>query len=188
MEGSAKIISLIARDENQHLAITQNILNKWRQGDDPEMAEIAKEEEEWVYAMFDRAVNEEKRWADYLFKDGSMIGLNDTLLKKYVEWVANRRLKSIGMKQVYDVPAKNNPLPWTEHWISSKGLQVAPQETEVESYVVGGIKQDVKKTHSLDLNSNGKCGIITSRDLAELILLGTHTTQVLVVSGLMTIG
>ena len=145
MEGSAKIISLIARDENQHLAITQNILNKWRQGDDPEMAEIAKEEEEWVYAMFDRAVNEEKRWADYLFKDGSMIGLNDTLLKKYVEWVANRRLKSIGMKQVYDVPAKNNPLPWTEHWISSKGLQVAPQETEVESYVVGGIKQDVKE-------------------------------------------
>ena len=145
MEGSAKIISLIARDENQHLAITQNILNKWRKGDDPEMAEIMKEEEEWTYAMFDKAVNEEKRWADYLFKDGSMIGLNDTLLKQYVEWMANRRLKGIGLNPVYDVPAKNNPLPWTEHWISSKGLQVAPQETEVESYVVGGIKQDVKK-------------------------------------------
>ena len=145
MEGSAKIISLIARDENQHLAITQNILNKWRSGDDPEMKQIAKEEEEWVYAMFDRAVNEEKKWADYLFKDGSMIGLNDTLLKQYVEWTANRRLKGIGLKPVYDISAKNNPLPWTQHWISSKGLQVAPQETEVESYVVGGIKQDVKK-------------------------------------------
>ena len=145
MEGSSKIISLIARDENQHLAITQNILNKWKDGDDPEMKQIAKEEEEWVYAMFDRAVNEEKKWADYLFRDGSMIGLNDTLLKKYVEWVANRRMKAIGLKPVYDVSAKNNPLPWTQHWISSKGLQVAPQETEVESYVVGGIKQDVKK-------------------------------------------
>ena len=145
MEGSSKIISLIARDENQHLAITQNILNKWKDGDDPEMKQIAKEEEEWVYAMFDRAVNEEKKWADYLFRDGSMIGLNDTLLKKYVEWVANRRMKAIGLKPIYDVPAKNNPLPWTQHWISSKGLQVAPQETEVESYVVGGIKQDVKK-------------------------------------------
>jgi len=145
MEGSAKIISLIARDENQHLAITQNIMNKWRDGDDPEMRDIAKEEEEYVYAMFDRAVNEEKRWADYLFKDGSMIGLNDKLLQQYVEWIANRRMKSIGLKPVYDVPAKNNPLPWTEHWISSKGLQVAPQETEVESYVVSGIKQDVKK-------------------------------------------
>jgi ribonucleotide reductase beta subunit family protein with ferritin-like domain len=145
MEGSAKIISLIARDENQHLAITQNILNKWRDGDDPEMKQIMKEEEEWTYKMFDRAVNEEKRWADYLFKDGSMIGLNDKLLQQYVEWIANRRLKAIGLKPQYDIAANNNPLPWTQHWISSKGLQVAPQETEVESYVVGGIKQDVKK-------------------------------------------
>ena len=145
MEGSSKIISLIARDENQHLAITQNILNNWRKGDDPEMIEIVKEEEEWTYQMFDKCVNEEKAWADYLFKDGSMIGLNDKLLQQYVEWVANRRLRSIGLKPKYDIPAKNNPFPWTEHWISSKGLQVAPQETEVESYVVGGIKQDVKK-------------------------------------------
>ena len=145
MEGSAKIISLIARDENQHLALTQNIMNKWREGDDPEMQQIAKEEEEWVYKMFDRAVNEEKRWADYLFKDGSMIGLNDKLLQQYVEWIANRRLKAIGLKPQYDIAANNNPLPWTQNWISSKGLQVAPQETEVESYVVGGIRQDVKK-------------------------------------------
>jgi ribonucleotide reductase beta subunit family protein with ferritin-like domain len=145
MEGSAKIISLIARDENQHLAITQNILNNWRKGDDSDMKEIVKEEEQWTYDMFEKCVNEEKAWADYLFKDGSMIGLNDKLLQQYVEWVANRRLRSIGLKPLYDIPAKNNPLPWTEHWISSKGLQVAPQETEVESYVVGGIKQDVKK-------------------------------------------
>ena len=145
MEGSAKIISLIARDENQHLVLTQNILRNWRKGDDPEMQEIMKEEEEWTYKMFDRAVNEEKRWADYLFKDGSMIGLNDKLLQQYVEWIANRRLRSINLKPLYDISARNNPLPWTDHWISSKGLQVAPQETEVESYVVGGIKQDVKK-------------------------------------------
>ena len=145
MEGSAKIISLIARDENQHLAITQNIINNWRKGDDPEMKEIVKEEEQWTYSMFDRCVNEEKLWAEYLFQDGSMIGLNDKLLYQYVEWIANKRMKSIGLKPVYDIPARNNPLPWTQHWISSKGLQVAPQETEVESYIVGGIKQDVKK-------------------------------------------
>ena len=145
MEGSAKIISLIARDENQHLVITQNILNNWRKGDDPDMQEIMKEEEEWTYKQFDLCVNEEKRWADYLFKDGSMIGLNEKLLQQYVEWIANKRIKAIGLKPQYDIAAKNNPLPWTTHWISSKGLQVAPQETEVESYVVGGIKQDVKK-------------------------------------------
>jgi len=144
MEGSAKIISLIARDENQHLVLTQQILNNWKKGDDPEMVNIMKEEEEWTYKMFDRAVNEEKKWADYLFKHGTMIGLNDKLLQQYVEWIANKRIKAIGLKPQYDIPAKNNPLPWTTHWISSKGLQVAPQETEVESYVVGGIKQDVK--------------------------------------------
>ena len=145
MEGSAKIISLIARDENQHLVITQNILNKWREGDDPEMQQIAKEEEQWVIAAFKNCVDQEKHWAEYLFKDGSMIGLNDKLLINYVEWIANRRMKAIGVKPVYDISSKNNPLPWTEHWISSKGLQVAPQEAEVESYVVGGIKQDVQK-------------------------------------------
>jgi ribonucleoside-diphosphate reductase beta chain len=145
MEGSAKIISLIARDENQHLAITQNILNKWRDGDDLEMKQIMKEEEEWTYAMFDRAVNEEKRWADYLFKDGSMIGLNDKLLQQYVEWIANRRLKAIGLKPQYDISANNNPLPWTQHWINSKSVQIAPQETEITSYLIGGIKQDMKK-------------------------------------------
>jgi len=145
MEGSAKIISLIARDENQHLVITQNILNKFRDGDDPEFAEIAREEEANVIEMFKKCVDEEKAWANYLFKEGTMIGLNEKLLHNYVEWIANRRMKAIGIKPIYDVPAKNNPLPWTAHWISSKGLQVAPQETEVESYVVGGIKQDVKK-------------------------------------------
>ena len=144
MEGSAKIISLIARDENQHLVITQNILNNWRKGDDPEMKKIMKEEEPWLYQQFKNTVDQERRWAEYLFKEGSMIGLNDKLLCQYVEWIANRRLKAIGLDPLYDISAKNNPLPWTQHWISSKGLQVAPQETEVESYVVGGIKQDVK--------------------------------------------
>ena len=145
MEGSAKIISLIARDENQHLVLTQQILNKWKEGDDPEMVEIMKEEEENIVEMFRNAVQEEKEWAEYLFMDGSMIGLNGKLLSQYVEWIANRRMKSIGLTPLYDIPLRNNPLPWTQHWISSKGLQVAPQETEVESYVVGGIKQDVKK-------------------------------------------
>jgi ribonucleotide reductase beta subunit family protein with ferritin-like domain len=144
MEGSAKIISLIARDENQHLVISQNIINKWREGDDPEMESIYHEEVENSRAMFERTVNEEKAWAQYLFKDGSMIGLSDKLLSNYVEWICNRRMKAIGLKPLYDIPAANNPLPWTEHWIKSKSVQVAPQETEIESYVMGGIKQDIK--------------------------------------------
>ena len=145
LEGSAKIIGLIARDESQHMTVTQNILNNWKKGDDPDMLEIVKEEEDYVYSMFQNSVEEEKLWAEYLFKDGSIIGLNDKLLQRYVEWTANRRLKSIGLKPIFDVPISNNPLPWTQHWLSSKGMQVAPQETEVESYLIGSIKQDVKK-------------------------------------------
>ena len=145
LEGSAKIIGLIARDESQHMTVSQNILNKWKQGDDPEMVTIAQEEEQNVYNMFKESVEEEKSWAEYLFRDGSIIGLNEKLLQNYVEWTANRRLKSIGLKPIYDIPMSNNPLPWTQHWLSSKGMQVAPQETEVESYLIGSIKQDVKK-------------------------------------------
>ena len=143
MEGSAKIISLIARDESQHLALTQKIMYKWRKGDDPIMKEIHEEEKENVVAMFKAAVDEEKDWANYLFSQGSIIGLNERLLSQYVEWIANRRMKALGIKPIYDIPASNNPLPWTEHWLNSKGQQNAPQETEIESYVVGGIKQDV---------------------------------------------
>ena len=145
MEGSAKIISLISRDENQHLVLTQQIMKNWQNGDDPVMQEIAEEEKETITEMFRKAVDEEKDWAQYLFKDGTMIGLNDKLLIKYVEWIANKRMRALGLDPIYDAPIKNNPLPWTEHWISSKGLQVAPQETEVESYIVGGIKQDVEE-------------------------------------------
>ena len=149
MEGNAKIIGLIARDESQHMTITMNMIKNWQKGDDPDMLKIIEEEEQNVVQMFRDCVEEEKNWAEYLFRDGSMIGLNDKLLKNYVEWVANRRMKSINMKPVFSQPISNNPLPWTEHWLNSKTMQVAPQETEVESYVIGGLKQDVgEKTFS----------------------------------------
>ena len=146
MEGSAKIISLIARDENLHLAVSQNMINNYRKKEnDKEMLKVMQENEQEVYKMYDTAVQQEKDWATYLFKQGSMIGLNDKLLNQYVEFMANKRLRSIGLKAQYDQPATNNPLPWTQHWLNSRGLQNAPQETEIESYVVGGIKQDLEK-------------------------------------------
>ena len=144
MEGSAKIISKIALDESLHLVLTQNILTKWRKGDDPDMINIAKEEESWTYAMFERAVNEEKNWAKYLFQYGSMIGLNEQLLYNYIEWNANRRMKAIGFTPVYKIPISADPLPWMSKWLNSKNSQVPPQEENITSYVVGGINQDMK--------------------------------------------
>jgi len=145
MEGSAKILSLIARDEATHLNLSTNVIKAWQKGDDPEMTKAMKGTEKTVIQMFKDCVEEEKAWAKHLFKDGSIIGLNEKLLGQYVEWIANKRLRALGYDAIYDVSASQNPLPWTQHWLSSKGMQVAPQETEVESYIVGGIKQDVQK-------------------------------------------
>jgi len=145
MEGSAKILSLIARDEATHLNLTTHVIKAWQKGDDKDILKIIKQEDKTVIEMFKKCVEEEKAWAKHLFKDGSIIGLNDRLLGQYVEHIANKRLKALGYDAEFETSATNNPLPWTQHWLSSKGMQVAPQETEVESYIVGGIKQDVKK-------------------------------------------
>jgi ribonucleotide reductase beta subunit family protein with ferritin-like domain len=144
LEGSAKIISFIARDESQHLAMSQTVINNWHdKNDDLDMVKIRKEVEKEVYTMYDEAVQEEKRWATYLFSKGSMIGLSEKLLHQFVEYMANRRMKAIGLTPQYE--QKTNPLPWVDHWLNSRSTQNAPQETEIESYVIGGIKQDVKK-------------------------------------------
>lgn len=140
MEGNAKIIKLVARDENLHLASTQALL-KILKTDDPDYAKIAVETEEECVQMFVDAVDQEKVWADYLFKDGSMIGLNTQLLSEYIEWIATRRMTNVNLKSPYSV--KTNPLPWTQKWISGSEVQVAPQEVELSSYVQGGTKQDV---------------------------------------------
>ena len=146
MEGSAKILSLIARDENLHLAISQKIIQTYQQLEkDKEMLQVMKESEKDVYKMYDEAVEQEKTWATYLFSQGSMIGLSEKLLHKYVEYIANKRMRAIGLEMKYEQSTATNPLPWTDHWLSSRQLQNAPQETEIESYVVGGIKQDVEK-------------------------------------------
>ena len=142
MEGNAKIIKFIARDENLHLAGTQQLL-KALPKDDPDFAKIAKETEEESIKLFVAAADQEKSWAKYLFKDGSMIGLNERLLGDYIEWIANKRMTAVGLPSPYK--GGSNPLPWTQKWISGAEVQVAPQETEITSYVVGGVKKDVNE-------------------------------------------
>ena len=142
MEGSAKIISFIARDEATHLNLTTQIIKNWH-NDDGGMKKIAESCKDEVVKMYQLCVEEEKEWAKHLMKEGTIIGLNENLLGQYVEFVANKRIKSIGFDPLFDRPANANPLPWTQHWLSSAGLQVAPQQTQVQSYIIGGIKQDV---------------------------------------------
>ena len=143
MEGNAKIIKIIARDENVHLASTQTLI-KLLPKDDPDFAKIAKETEQECIEMFMEAVEQEKAWAEYLFKDGSMIGLNAELLSKYVDWIAHKRIQAAGLSSPIKIDSMN-PLPWTQKWIAGSDVQVAPQETEISSYIIGGTKQDVEK-------------------------------------------
>jgi ribonucleoside-diphosphate reductase beta chain len=142
MEGNAKIIKLIARDENLHLASTQMMLKLLKQ-EDPDFVKIEEETRDECTQMFVDAVDQEKEWAEYLFKDGSMIGLNTELLSQYIEFIATRRMTNVKLTSPYTI--KSNPLPWTQKWISGADVQVAPQETEITSYVQGGTKQDVDK-------------------------------------------
>lgn len=142
MEGNAKIIKFICRDENVHLASTTTLI-KLLPKDDNEFVKIQKECEDEVLQIMEDVVNQEKGWADYLFKDGSMIGLNANVLKDYVEWIAAKRCSAIGIK--HNFKGGTNPLPWTQKWISGGNVQVAPQETEISSYIVGGVKKDVDK-------------------------------------------
>ncbi|ETS31263.1 ribonucleotide-diphosphate reductase subunit beta [Photorhabdus temperata] len=142
MEGNAKIIKLIARDEALHLTGTQHMLNLLRSGqDDPEMAEIAKECEQQCYDLFVQAAEQEKEWADYLFKEGSMIGLNRDILCQYVEYITNIRMQAVGLKLPFET--RSNPIPWINSWLVSDNVQVAPQEVEVSSYLVGQIDAEV---------------------------------------------
>nr|WP_216354860.1 class Ia ribonucleoside-diphosphate reductase subunit beta [Gilliamella apicola] len=144
MEGNAKIIKLIARDEALHLTGTQFMINTLRSGeDDPEMAEIAKECEQDCYDLFLQAANQEKEWAGYLFESGSMIGLNKDILCQYVEYITNIRMQAVGLKLPYQV--KSNPIPWINNWLVSDNVQVAPQEAEMSSYLVGQIDSEISE-------------------------------------------
>ena len=150
MEGNAKIIKLIARDEALHLTGTQHILNLMRSGqDDPEMVEIARECEQECFDLFKRAAEQEKNWAEYLFKDGSMIGLNKDILAQYVEYITNLRMSAVGLTPAF-VHAAQNPIPWINAWLSSDNVQVAPQEVEVSSYLVGQINAEINSSDLSD--------------------------------------
>lgn len=143
MEGNAKIIKLIARDEALHLTSTQHMLNLMRTGkDDPEMVEIAAECYDECVEIFRVAAEQEKDWANYLFKDGSMIGMNETILCQYVEYITNLRMEAVGLPAIFP-ESRTNPIPWINTWLSSDNVQVAPQETEISSYLVGQIDSDL---------------------------------------------
>ena len=150
MEGNAKIISLINRDENLHLAFTQNILKYLNTERSEGFTDIAKELQDVVKKMFKDAAEEEMEWARYLFRDGSMLGLNDEILIQYMKHLCNKRSKAVGIGNIFE--ETQNPINWIKNWTESKHVQVAPQETQIETYKVGSFKQDTSKADFSDFS------------------------------------
>mgnify|MGYP002884268107 FL=1 len=145
MEGNAKIIKFISRDEALHLTVTQHIINILKSGQEGELwKEVTKECEAETYKIFRTVVDQEKEWCKYLFKDGSMIGLNEAILNQYLEFIANTRMKAIGMEPFFP-EVKHNPIPWINAWLTSDNVQVAPQEVEISSYLTSQVDSNVSK-------------------------------------------
>ncbi|MGD6858541.1 MAG: class Ia ribonucleoside-diphosphate reductase subunit beta [Enterobacteriaceae bacterium] len=144
MEGNAKIIKLIARDEALHVSAIQQILNIiHNNNDDEEMFIISKKSKNKVYSLFKKVVKQEKIWVNFLFKKKSIIGLNKKILHLYIEYITNVRMQYIGLKKMFHI--KENPIPWINHWLKSDNIQVAPQETESSSYLTNQINSNLDK-------------------------------------------
>lgn len=145
MEGNAKIIKLISRDEQLHLTFTQRIINRVMK-EDSDFVKIAEECRGEAQDIFMSVVQQEKDWAKYLFKEGAMLGLNENICSDYVDWISSKRMSAIGMEYPLEAP-KKNPLPWMDQWTSSAAKQTALQEAENDSYlvgIVGGSQKDAQ--------------------------------------------
>jgi ribonucleoside-diphosphate reductase beta chain len=149
MVGNADIIKLIKRDEALHLSNTQEILRILHREESEGFVKVAEQCQDAAIEMFDRAAQEEKEWASYLFKDGSIIGLNEVVLHQYIDWLCMSRRKSIGLP--YEKVGKNPVAGWTDPWMKSESVQVAPQEHEITSYKIGASKNDLEDMDFGDL-------------------------------------
>ena len=136
-------IGEIARDENLHVAITQNIIKNWKKHPEEGFQDILKKNEDRIYEMYRIAATNEKNWSSYLFSKGSLLGLNEEIMHQYIEWLTNVRLTGIGLKKIFD-QSKNPVSGWSDRYFDSSKVQVAPQETEVESYLVGSANTSIK--------------------------------------------
>ncbi len=143
MEGNSKELTLIARDENQHLAFTQKLINILRKDESEGFFEVIKATEDKVTSMFLDAVQDEIEWAEYLFKDGSILGLNVDILTKYMYFIVNQRMVAIGLKKIYDV--HQNPIPWIDSYLGNSKVEVLPQEVEISSYVIGALDAHIEE-------------------------------------------
>ena len=145
IEGCAKIMKLIARDEALHLTSTQHMINIILNGQDGdlELTEIAQQSQSEAKQIFLQTLAQEKAWASYLFSQGSILGLNEQILCQYIDYLAQERMSAVGLEYQGEHIPKSNPIPWINAYLNSDNVQVAPQETEISTYLVGQVDSNV---------------------------------------------
>lgn len=142
MEGSAKIMKLIARDEQLHLKGTQYKILQFQKGTDGELyKQVAEECEAEAIEIFMECYRQEREWIDELLKDGCPFGLSKETLVLFLEYLCYGRMKGCGLKPQFE--SISHPMPWIRSWLNSADIQLAPQEVEVSSYLVGQVDNDL---------------------------------------------
>lgn len=138
--GNGNEIALILSDEMLHVDWTAYLINTVVK-DDPRFAQVAKETKKETYDMLMSVVEEEKAWAKYLFKEGSVIGLNERTMVTFVDWTAQNRLKEIGIK--YDAGIRSTPVPWFNKHLNTNKKQTALQENESVAYIISSMSNEI---------------------------------------------
>ncbi|KAK8893257.1 hypothetical protein M9Y10_021674 [Tritrichomonas musculus] len=142
MIGNASILKLIATDESQHLILSQYLLKILQENEAEGFVELWNKNKEKIIDMYRVAFEEEKEWAAYLFKDESMIGLNEAILVEYLTHILYTRMSAINLPPI--VEERENPIPWINNWLQYNHVETLPQETENISYTIGTLKSDLK--------------------------------------------
>lgn len=147
--GNGNIISLILQDEILHAEWTAWIINNVVK-EDADYVKLSQECESKVYKLYEEVIEEEKAWADYLFKKGVVIGLNADILRDFIDWTAHIKLKEVGIKYQAEHP-KSSPIPWFNKYVNIHKRQTALQENESTSYIIGAMGDSIDKDELPDI-------------------------------------
>ena len=153
--GTSENLCFISRDENIHLAISQHLLKNLKKKDEEGFKEYYKAATERIQARYIEVFREEVKWVDYLFSQGSYLGMNANILKQYLTFITIKRMKAIGIKVTKEMLDGHwcvvNPIPWVDKYINMDSVEKLPQEENVLNYVTGGVNQDVDESTEIEI-------------------------------------
>lgn len=135
MLGSAQMIRFIQRDEVTHLILFQQMINSLRKEHSNLFTSTLEEE---VIEMFKKAVDVESSWGEYITQ-GQILGLTTEIIREYIQYLADTRLKAVGFSEVYQ---SKNPIAWVNKFSDFNSQRTNFFESKVTNYSKGSINFD----------------------------------------------